>query len=442
MQRLSFKYLIVFPKVMKFIHFADSHLDGYREEKLNILSLKNFEYVIDFAISNKVDFIVMSGDLFNTAMPKIDTLKETVLILKKLQENNIPMYFIPGSHDFSPNGKTMIDVLENAGLLINVFKGKVGLDQSLILDWTIDEKTKAHITGIIGKKGMLDKNYYEKLNYSNLKTNEFKIFMFHTAIKEMLPKDLEMIESQSVDILPPGFNYYAGGHVHVRERRTANGEQNTETETQTGCALEAINNIVIYPGPTFPNNFAELEKLKHGSFVFFDDEKITFEKIPSKEIIYLEINCENKNPSEVDEFVEKEILKLDVNNKIVLLRFIGTLKDGKTSDINFKLITRQLYDENAYIILQNTNKLQSKEFVEVEVSEETSEKIEENSIKENLNQINLPSGINEEELILKLMKLLDTEQYEGESKSNFTERLIEETKKTLESKDSVSQNKF
>ena len=35
---------------------------------------------------------------------------------------NIEVYVIPGSHDFSPSGKTMLDVLENSGLVINVNK--------------------------------------------------------------------------------------------------------------------------------------------------------------------------------------------------------------------------------------------------------------------------------------------------------------------------------
>ncbi|MGE0792639.1 MAG: exonuclease SbcCD subunit D [Candidatus Woesearchaeota archaeon] len=415
---------------MKFIHLADCHLDGYREEKLNKLSLDNFEYVMNFSVSESVDFILLAGDLFNTALPKIETLKEVVNILKNVKDKGIMIYFIPGSHDYSPNGKTMLDVLENAGLIKNVFVGKIGSDESLYLDWTIDEKTKAHITGIHGLKGMLDKNYYSKLDYSNLISNEFKIFIFHTAIKEMLPKDLEMIESCSVDILPPGFDYYAGGHVHVRKRGAGSGEQMLDSDT-LGAEDSGWKNKVIFPGPTFPNNFAELEKLKYGSFVFFNDGKLTFEKIPSKEVEVLNIDCELRNPNEVQEFIETKIEEIDVKDKIVLMRFSGVLKSGKVSDIDFKLMNKICLDKGAYIVLQNTNKLKSKEFVEVEVSEESSDEIEDKTIFENLNQINLPSDIDEKELILKLMNILDTEQFDGESKTNFTERLIEETKKLI-----------
>ncbi|MBA3064689.1 hypothetical protein FP803_04595, partial [Candidatus Woesearchaeota archaeon] len=88
----------------------------------------------------QVDFVLIAGDLFNTALPGIDALKIVVTKLKELKDNNIPSYVIPGSHDFSPSGKTMIDVLENAGLLVNVMKGKI-IDEKLNLEFTIDKKT-------------------------------------------------------------------------------------------------------------------------------------------------------------------------------------------------------------------------------------------------------------------------------------------------------------
>jgi DNA repair protein SbcD/Mre11 len=430
---------------MKFIHIADCHLDGYKEEKLSKLGLDNFKYVIDFAIQKNVDFVLIAGDLFNSALPKIEVLKETTSLLSKLKDKNIFVYCIPGSHDFSPNGKTMLDVLEKANLLINVFKGKIGLDNSLVLDWTIDKKTKTHITGILGKKGMLDKEYYQKLDYNKLDARgirEFKIFMFHTAISEMIPKEMILNESYSIDILPKGFNYYAGGHVHVREKRTANSKQNTDAENQlqnsasdtlNGRVQEMINNYVVYPGPTFPNNFSELEKLKYGSFIFYDEGKINNEKIPNKEVFVINVDCENKHPNEIEEVLQKIITSEHniVKNKIVLVRYFGKLSDGKTTDINFKNINRLLMDEGAYIVLKNTNKLLSKEFEEI-VTEDDSEFFEEEIISEHLNQINLPKIFDEKKLIDDLIKVLDTEQYDGEKKSTFEERIVSDVKKVVE----------
>ena len=162
---------------------ADCHIGSWRDPRLRDASTKAFLKTVEICIEKQVDFVLIAGDLFNTALPGIDALKLVVTELKKLKDNNIPVYTIPGSHDFSPSGKTIIDVLENAGLLINVMKGKI-IDEKLKLDFTAD-KTGAKITGIFGKKGMLEKSHYKSLLKKELEQEKgFKIFMFHTALSE------------------------------------------------------------------------------------------------------------------------------------------------------------------------------------------------------------------------------------------------------------------
>ena len=200
--------------IMKFAHMADLHIGSWREPKLRELSAKAFVGALEKAVELDVDFILFSGDLFNTSLPAMDGLKLVVEKLKWLNKAGVPIYVIAGSHDFSPSGRTMVEVLEKAGLVVNVCKGEV-VDEVLKLNFTVDSKTGAKITGMLGKKGMLDKHYYEKLDYEHLKDEEgYKIFMFHTAISELKPAHLEKMEAQPLSMLPAGFNYYAGGHVH------------------------------------------------------------------------------------------------------------------------------------------------------------------------------------------------------------------------------------
>ena len=143
---------------MKFAHLADLHLGAYKELKMRALSEKAFALAINKILEEKVDFVVISGDLFNTSLPSVDNLKDATLKLKLLKDNNIPIYIIAGSHDFSPSGKTMLDVLENAGLVTNVSKGEF-VNEKLRLKIFEDIKTKVKLCGIIGKKGMLDSSY-------------------------------------------------------------------------------------------------------------------------------------------------------------------------------------------------------------------------------------------------------------------------------------------
>ena len=103
---------------MKFAHLADCHIGSWRDPKLRDISTEAFVKAVDTCIEKEVDFILIAGDLFHTSLPSIDRLKQTVIKLKQLKDKNIPVYIIAGSHDFSPSGKTMLDVLENAGLVI------------------------------------------------------------------------------------------------------------------------------------------------------------------------------------------------------------------------------------------------------------------------------------------------------------------------------------
>ena len=111
---------------MKFGHIADCHVGGWREEELRVLSVKSLERAAEICIEEHVAFLLISGDLFNTSMPQIEMIKEVTSIFNRLREHDIAIYIIPGSHDYSPSGKTMLDVLEHAGLVVNVMKFKEG----------------------------------------------------------------------------------------------------------------------------------------------------------------------------------------------------------------------------------------------------------------------------------------------------------------------------
>ena len=130
--------------------------------------------------------------------------------------------------------------------------------------------------------------------------------------------------------------------------------------------------------------------------------------------------------------MKKKVENEKLNDKIILLRFEGILNEGKISEIDFKNIDKIFMDKNSYIVLKNTNKLKTKEFEEIAVDATSSEEIEEKTVEESLNQINLPENLDEKELIYELMKALNTEQSDGEKKSSYIERIIKESKKIIE----------
>src|SRR3989344_7381290 len=104
----------------RFAHLADSYLGSWKQPELQELNLKAFKEAIQIVIDEKVDFALFAGDIFDSAYPPIEILKEAFFEFKKLKEAKIPCFIIAGSHDYSVSGKTFLDVLEKAGFCKNV----------------------------------------------------------------------------------------------------------------------------------------------------------------------------------------------------------------------------------------------------------------------------------------------------------------------------------
>lgn len=394
---------------MKFAHLADCHIGGWREEKLRNLTIETFSLAIDKIIEENVGFVVIAGDLFNTALPNIDLIKETADILRKLKENEIEVYLVPGSHDYSYSGKTMLDVFEKAGLVQNVMK--LNGDK---LEFT-EDKTGIKITGIMGKRGGLDKYDYEKLDKKNLEMeNGFKIFLFHALLSELKTKDMERASSMEIKNLPRNFNYYAGGHPHFVK------------------AIEYGKGKLAYPGPLFPNSFDELEELGNGGFYIVDD-KLNIKRIDVKlkDVLKFRFDANNKNIKQIEEEIINEVSRNRIKDKIVLIRIEGILSSGKPSELDFKKILSMLND--TYIVLKNTSKFSSKEFEEIEVEQGDIEDIENKVITEHIGQISLFGYRREKELefIKTLVHSLDKEKMENETNFDFENRLIRDLERII-----------
>ncbi len=409
-----------FQDSMKYAHLADLHLGSWRHPKMRDLSIKAFLTTINQCVEHQVDFILFAGDLFNTSLPSLDTLKIVTKKLKEIKDQNIPLYVIAGSHDFSPTGKTMIDVLENAGLLINVCKGSVNEQtKELHLNFTTDHKTGAKITGILGRKGSLDQACYEKLYRENLEQESgYKIFMFHTPISELLPPSLTMIDAIPLSYLPKDCNYYAGGHIHDPAK---------VKEDNYPC--------VTYPGALFPNNFQEMEKLGQGGYYLIsateDNQEVTWRPLKVIKHQSLIMDCKNKTPEEIQLKIREHFHDQDLNDTIITIRLQGTLDKGKTTDLDFKTIFEQLYKQGAYFIMKNTAKLNSVEFEEIKIAVSQPELIEEEIIKEHLQQSSTLDKKTEYHTIRNLLQVLHTNKKEGETTPDFEQRVKEDTKKTL-----------
>lgn len=395
---------------MKFAHLSDCHLGGWREPKLRDANTRAFVMAVDKILKENVDFVLIAGDLFNTAVPAIDSVRAAVEQLKRIKDADVPVYFIAGSHDFSPNGKTMLDVLEHAGLAKNVAKGGESENGKLKLEFTVDKKTGVKIAGMIGKKGGLEKEYYNLLDRESLrKESGKKIFMFHSAVSELKPKELELMDAMPASLLPEGFDYYAAGHVHVVERGDVSGRK------------------IVYPGPCFPNNFAELEKLKHGSFVIYNDGEASHVALEPFPVVCLNISAQDKTPSEVEKIILSEIKKVDVKNSIVTIRVSGCLSKGKPADVVWNDIFHELYHNGAYHVMRNTVSLVSKELEQVIIPHASEGDMEDALLREHASQFKLKDS--DVSVVKKLMQTFSAEKLDGEKVADFEARVCSDAEK-------------
>lgn len=385
-------------KMVKFAHIADVHLGGWKQQPLQDLNLQAFKKAVDACINERVDFVLIVGDLFDSAYPPIEILKETFSEFKRLKEASIPCFLVAGSHDYSVSGKTFLDVLERAGFCKNV-EDFERTEENLILNPTIHERVA--IYGYPGKKSGLEVSDLRKVKLNDT-PGMFKIFMLHTTLDKA--KGTLPIDAIEADLLPKA-DYYALGHLH----------------------MDFQYENFVYPGPVFPNNFQELEDLQFGGFYIVDTSLPNpLKKIELKTREIEKIHIQVSQASLATEQIISEINNRDVENKIVLLRVKGELEHGKISDIKFTQIEDFSKQKKAYSFLKNTHELKTKE-IELEVEVKDTENIEEKVIETHSNDN--PSDFNK--LILSLMNILDIDKQEDEKATIFENRLLDSTKKVL-----------
>lgn len=411
----------------KFAHITDCHLGSWRNPKLRDLNLQAFEKSISISIKEQVDFILITGDFFDVNIPQLAPVKRAVEILKQARDSGIAVYMIYGSHDFNTANISMIDILHSAELFIKPTDFQTNTD-SVILKFFVDKKTGAKITGISGRKVGLDREMYEKLDKKSLEMEDgFKIFLLHKGIQEILPLDMNFRDSLPISLVPKGFDYYGGGHIHKRVEKKINGS------------------VIVYPGPLFGSSFQDLEETakgeKRGFYIISFDKKILdcrFIEINLVDILYNEIVSSKWNSESLEDEITKNISGLEVKNKIVLIKVKGKLL-GKRSNIDFGKFSLDISNRGALMSFINTNNLSTDETKVIAVHSDNKFDIEREIFHESIKnfqsepalsdkvkkQINSKlTGKTGESISISLLEILRNEKLENENTSTYDDRIF------------------
>ena len=93
-----------------FAHLSDIHIGAFRQPALQNLVLKAFDDALDICVERGVDFVIVSGDLFDSNIPDMGLVNGAVRKIREVKDKGIQFYIVYGSHDFSPTQTSIVDI--------------------------------------------------------------------------------------------------------------------------------------------------------------------------------------------------------------------------------------------------------------------------------------------------------------------------------------------
>lgn len=197
----------------RFIHAADTHLDSTLKglakledapiEKISWLTREAFTKMVDLAIDLSVDFIILSGDIFDHESPSTATRRFFIKQMSRLFEKNIPVYLIWGNHD----AKNCI--FKKNELPQNIYCFNAANPESYVID---------HLDVVLHGQSYADNAVTTNLalHYPTSIGEKFNIGILHTSLDgheghaSYAPCDLQTLKIK-------GYDYWALGHVHKHQ---------------------------------------------------------------------------------------------------------------------------------------------------------------------------------------------------------------------------------
>ena len=298
---------------MKFVHIADLHLDSPFTTISDRADLgmqrrleqrKALKKVVDFIKENEIEYLFISGDLYEQEYIRESTIKYVNDLFKKIPKTKI--YITPGNHD--PYIKNSYYALFNWNNNVKIFTQNVEKIENEEVD----------IYGFGFNNFEMRENQLENIKIEN--NNKINILITHGDIIDSIynPMNINLLKNK-------GFDYVALGHVHKRDDSTN----------------------IVYPGSLISLGFDELGE--HGMIVGEIINKKLFKKfipIDNREFIEKEINISDIYSEE--ELIEK-INNIEENNNLYKINLIGYR--NFPININIKLL------KNNIIKIKNNTKI-------------------------------------------------------------------------------------
>jgi DNA repair protein SbcD/Mre11 len=212
--------------MLRLLHTADVHLGarhadlgeqaaGQRERQFAA-----FKATIDLALAEKVDVVLIAGDLFDSNSQPKRSVERVAAELKRLAESKIRAVIIPGTHDVYDRSSVY-----RAHDLAAMASGVGGEELVTVLT---PERPEVHLTtcdAVIYSRVFDTKraphNPLNDLRVGTDKTATWKIGLLHAAVSIPGRTAGDDVVVTKEEIAATGLDYLALGHWHSTQRGTA-----------------------------------------------------------------------------------------------------------------------------------------------------------------------------------------------------------------------------
>ena len=213
----------------KFLHLADVHLGNQQSGARESTETFTHAYlnIVQEAIDNKVDFVVLPGDLFDKNAIDANTLTHAMSGLKRLKKAGIPTIAVEGNHEqpyYKDDNVGWMQWLADRDML--TLLGPKFEDDDVALEKYDPKKRRGAYTEPIPGVRVYGMGYYsdatpmainkvtEKLSKTSKDGVDYTVFMAHTGTDKYVSKKKGGLTKQELAGLRPHVDYLALGHVH------------------------------------------------------------------------------------------------------------------------------------------------------------------------------------------------------------------------------------
>ena len=203
-------------KAFRFMHAADLHLDSpYKGlsglpavivDRLRGSSFAALTRMVTLAIEQRVDFVIVSGDVYDLADRSLRAQLRFQQAAKLLADHHIPLLVIHGNHDPLQSERASLAWPESV-----VFFGGDAVETVTITDRTGDKL--ATVSGVSYKKAATTDNW--AIRFPKPEPGLYAIAMLHTNVDGDAGHD-NYAPCTKEQLLQAGYQYWALGHIHSR----------------------------------------------------------------------------------------------------------------------------------------------------------------------------------------------------------------------------------